>query len=71
MSKQHTEDTLDLSDLTRLATYMTAGAAHKAWCIEAARRHPDHGGDPQSSATFGAVWDRVKPLFGDAKTAAA
>jgi hypothetical protein len=57
--------------LNNLAYTLTAESAHAAWRIEAARRHPDQGGSAESSAAFGAVWDRAEKLFEAAKATAA
>lgn len=61
----------DFSQLQMMAGRLTAESAHAAWRIEAARRHPDHGGSSEASATFGAIWDRVEKTLPKATEAAA
>lgn len=60
----------DYHKLQVLSVHLAAGSAHAAWRIEAARRHPDQGGSAESSAVFGAVWDKLKPTL-EKKTQAA
>ena len=61
----------DYNKLHTMCHYLTAQAAHAAWHIEAARRHPDQGGSAELSARFGEVWDRIEKSFPKVAAAAA
>ena len=60
----------DLNLLKVLSNHLTAESAHASWRIEAARRHPDQGGSSDTSAAFGAIWDRVEQMFPKVEAAA-
>lgn len=61
----------DIWDMNTLARCLTPKAAHAAWRIEAARRHPDSGGSAEASAIFGAIWDRIEKSLAPVEPAAA